>query len=298
MPNLQRIGASRMTTSEITEPVVRGLPERDYHAAPGLSSTGMKWLLRSPKHYRQQMDQRAEKAAFDLGHAVHGKVLGVGMDVVVIPEDLLASNGAASTAKAKAFIEDARANGLVPVKADVLGQVDAIAESVLANPKAATLLSLEGDTELSIFADDPDTGVPLRGRLDRLATLPGGRLVNVDLKTTTDVRRRKVVRTIEDFGYDTQSETYKHLLRLAFDTDVAPTQLIFVEVVAPHEVRVVQLAHEDWIDGGARKMRRAINIYARCTATGVWPGDDDSPGSAEAITPRPYYIDNIQEDFS
>jgi len=283
-----------------TVPRVRtNLDEREYHAAPGLSATGMKWLLRSPKHYRQQMGQRVEKAAFDLGHAVHGKVLGVGLDVVVIPEDLLASNGAVSTKEAKAFIADARANGLVPVKADVLTQVDAIAESVLANPKARALLGLDGDTELSIFADDPDTGVPLRGRLDRLGELSSGRLVNIDLKTTTDVRRHKLIRTIEDFGYDIQSETYKHLLRLAFDdADVAPTHLIFVETEPPHEVRVVQLAHEDWIDGGLRKMRRAINVYARCTATGEWPGDDDAPGSAEAITPRPYYIDNIQEDFS
>jgi hypothetical protein len=282
--------------SEVMDSVVRGLDEREYHAAAGLSATGMKWLLRSPKHYRQQMDQRTEKAAFDLGHAVHGKVLGVGLNVVVIPDEVLASNGAASTASAKAFIADARANGLVPVKADVLTQVDAIAEAVLANPKARTLLGLDGDTELSIFADDPDTGVPLRGRLDRLAELSSGRLVNVDLKTTTDVRRHKITRTIEDFGYDIQSETYKHLLRLAFDADVAPTHLIFVEVDPPHEVRVVQLAHEDWIDGGARKMRRAINIYDRCTATGLWPGDDDTPGSAEAITPRPYYLDNLDEE--
>jgi hypothetical protein len=276
--------------------VVEALPERDYHATPGLSSTGMKWLLRSPKHYQQQITHRVERAAFDLGHAVHAKVLGVGMDIIVIPDDVLASNGAVSTKEAKAFITDARAHGLVPVKADVLAQVDTIAESVLANPKAASLLTLPGNTEISIFKDDPDTGVPLRGRLDRLAYLNDGRLMNVDLKSTTDVRRYKLIRSIEDYGYDIQSETYKHLLRLAFDKEIAPTHLIFVEVDPPHEVRVVQLAHEDWIYVGQQKMRRAIDIYAQCTATGEWPGDDDTPGSAEAITPRPYYLDNLDEE--
>jgi hypothetical protein len=283
--------------SEVTESVVRGLDEREYHAAPGLSATGMKWLLRSPKHYRQMVDQRIDRAGFDVGHAVHGKVLGVGLDIAVIPELILASNGAASTKEAKAFIAAARAEGLVPVKADVLTQVGAIAESVLANPKAAALLSLDGDTELSIFADDPDTGVPLRGRLDRLAELSSGRLVNIDLKTTTDVRRHKIIRTIENFGYDIQSEMYKHLIRLTHNEDVAPTHLIFVEVDPPHEVRVVQLAHEDWIDGGARKMRRAINIYDHCTATGLWLGDDDTPGTAEAIEPRPYYLSNLEDSL-
>jgi hypothetical protein len=273
-----------------------GMPELDYHASLGLSSTGMKWLLRSPKHYRQNMDHRVEKAAFDLGHCVHAKVLGVGMGVAVIPEDVLSKSGTTGTDAARAFIAESRANGLVPVKADVASRVDRIAEAVLANPKAAALLSLPGDVEVSLFADDPDTGVHLRGRIDKLGTFADGRLVNIDLKTTTDVRRRKIVRAIEDFGYDVQSETYRHLLRLTTGADIAPTHLVFVETDAPHEVRVVQLAHPDWIDGGLHKMRHAIDIYARCIATDTWPGDDDEPGDAEPIMPRPYYLESMDEE--
>jgi len=274
-----------------------GMPELDYHASLGLSSTGIKWLLRSPKHYRQNMDHRVEKAAFDLGHCVHAKVLGVGMQVVTIPADLLASNGAASTAAAKDWIAHARLAGEVPVKADVVAKVDAIAEAVLANPKAHALLSLDGDAEVSLFADDPETGVHLRGRVDWLATMADGSLVNVDLKTTTDVRRHKLTRAIEDFGYDTQSEVYRHLMRLTSGAgdadDIAPTRLIFVETERPHEVRVVQLAHPDWIAGGLHKMRKAIDIYAQCIATDTWPGDDDGPGEVEPIEPRPYYMSDM-----
>jgi len=281
------------------ETVRVGMTEIDYHASPGLSSTGMKWLLRSPKHYRERMDHRVEKAAFDLGHLVHAKVLGVGMGVAVIPEDVLSKSGTTGTDAARAFIAESRANGMVPVKADVAAKVDAIAEAVLANPKAAALSSLPGDVEVSLFADDPDTGVRLRGRIDKLGTLPDGRLVNIDLKTTTDVRRRKIVRAIEDFGYDVQSETYRHLLRLTFlrvDVDIAPTHLIFVETEPPHEVRVVQLAHPDWIEGGLHKMRHAIDIYARCIATDIWPGDDDEPGEVEPTEPRPYYVSDMDLD--
>ena len=279
------------------ETVRIGMAEVDYHASPGLSSTGMKWLLRSPKHYRQAMDHRVERATFDLGHLVHAKVLGVGMRVAVIPEAVLSKSGTTGTDAARAFIADARSAGMVPVKADVVAKVDAIAEAVLANSKAHTLLSLDGDAEVSLFADDPDTGVHLRGRIDKLGTFPDGRLVNVDLKTTTDVRRRKIVRAVEDFGYDVQSETYRHLLRLTNPgIEIAPTHLIFVETEPPHEVRVVQLAHPDWIDGGLHKMRRAIDIYARCIATDTWPGDDDEPGDAEPIMPRPYYLESMDEE--
>src|ERR1035437_9185676 len=117
-------------TSSMSNETVIGMPELEYHASPGLSSTGMKWLLRSPKHYRERMDHRVEKAAFDLGHCVHAKVLGVGMGVAIIPPDVLASNGAASTKEAKEFIIRARVNGLVPVQADVVAKVDAIAEAI------------------------------------------------------------------------------------------------------------------------------------------------------------------------
>ena len=291
-----RVRGGVVVSTTAAQGLVHDLPDEEYHAMPGLSATGMKWLLRSPKHYRERMDHRLETAAFDLGHCVHAKVLGVGMGVVVIPEDKLSKSGTTGTDAAREFIKSARAEGLVPVKAEVIAEVDRIAEAVLANPKAAALLALPGDVEVSMFADDPDTGVPLRGRLDKLANLPDGRVINVDLKSAGDVRRRKVQRTIEDFGYDIQSETYKHLLRLTGHDGVAPTHLIFVETDPPHEVRVVQLAHEDWIEGGRRKMRRAIDTYARCIATGQWPGDDDAPGAAEPIVPRPYYLDDIARD--
>lgn len=279
----------------ITEPlagIVHDLDELEYHAMPGLSATGMKAILRSPKHYRQTIDHRVDKPEYDLGHIVHAKVLGTGLPVIAIPDEFLSKSGSTGTNAAKDFITEQRAAGKIPVKGDVVARADAIAEAVLTHPKAATLLALRGNAEVSLFANDPETGVALRGRIDWLGELADNRVMNVDVKTTTDVRRHKIVRAIEDYGYDIQSEAYKRLLRL-LGFEVAPTHLIFVETDPPHEVRVIQLAHEDWIDGGARKMRLAIDRYAHCLATDHWPGDDDTPGMADPIEPRPYYLDDI-----
>lgn len=272
------------TTEEPTG-LVHGIPDAQYHAMPGLSATGMKWILRSPKHYRQMIDHRVERGAFDFGHAVHAKILGVGMDIAVIPDALLAKNGAASTLEAKAFIAQARADGLVPVKADAFDEVDRVAEAVLTHPKAAALLELDGHAEVSLFGNDPDTGVRLRGRIDYLTD----NAINVDIKTTNDVRRHNLARTIVNFGYDIQSEAYRHLLRIN-GLDPAPTVLIFVEKDPPHEVRVVSLANPLWALGGERAIRRAIDLYAECTATDTWPGDDDGPGEPEDIDPPGYYL--------
>jgi len=86
--------------------------EIDYHAdtlltpsfGPSLSSTGARALLppSCPALFRHQQDApRVEKPAFDLGHAVHARILGIGLDIAVIPDDILASNGATSTKAAK-----------------------------------------------------------------------------------------------------------------------------------------------------------------------------------------------------
>jgi hypothetical protein len=282
-------------TSATAEPtgLIHGIPDADYHAMPGLSATGMKWILRSPKHYRQMINHRVEKTAFDFGHAVHAKILGVGMNVAVIPDSILAKNGAASTLEAKAFIAQARADGLVPVKADTVREVDAIAEAVLTHPKAAALLKLPGHAEVSLFGQDPDTGVRLRGRIDYLTDAD---TINVDVKTTNDVRRHSIARTIVNFGYDIQSEAYRHLLRIN-GLNPAPTVLVFVEKDPPHEVRVVSLANPLWSLGGERAMRRAIDLYAACVETNTWAGDDDEPGEPEPIDPPGYYLYDDEDDL-
>lgn len=268
--------------------MVYGMPDAEYRAGDEFSSTGMKWILRSPAHYAERIAHRIEKPEFDFGHAVHSAVLGTGMEYVRIPDDVLASNGATSTKAAKDFMEATRAEGKVPLKGDVIDRVDAVAGAVLAHPKAARLLTAAGNAEVSAFVTDPETGVRLRGRIDWLTLdlLPG------DLKTTTDVRRHKVRRVIEDFGYDVQAATYRHVLRLATGREPAPMRLVFVETEPPHEVRVVSLADEAWTVGGEAKMRRALERYAECVASGRWPGDDDGDDEPEALTPRPYYLDD------
>ena len=58
-----------------------GVPEREYHADPAFSQSQAKVLLDSPAKYRWQRDNPpAPRDHFDFGHAVHAKVLGIGLD--------------------------------------------------------------------------------------------------------------------------------------------------------------------------------------------------------------------------
>jgi hypothetical protein len=254
----------------ITKPGLYRMSELAYHADPvkggSLSSTMLRQILKSPAHLRHYLDSpRVEKAAFDFGHAVHAGVLGVGLELVEIPEDVLASNGAASTTAAKTFIADAYAAGKVPLKHADIAPIRASVEAVKNHELAATIFA-KGEPEVSAFAQDPVTGVWLRARIDWVT--PDGTLV--DLKTTVDGEPGKFEREGRRLGYDVQAAFYRHVYALATGADAVAFQFVTVEKSAPYLVDVH--APLDWPHLGEQKREKATALYADCLATNTWPG--------------------------
>jgi hypothetical protein len=241
--------------------LVYGLDELEYHALPGLSSTGAKRILKSPAHYQWETAHRVEKKAYDLGHIVHAFVLGVGLRREVIP-------GPWNTTLAKERVKAARARGDVPIKPEEEAQAQAMAAAVREHPVAG-LLFTGGYPEVSAFWTDETTGVECRGRFDYVRDLHT-RSVLVDLKTTTDANPAAFGRTALSLGYDVQTAFYTDGYA-TITGNVVPFLHVLVEVDPPHAVSVVQL-DEDALYVGRLKARRAIEMFRDCTAAGVWPG--------------------------
>lgn len=268
------------------------IPEATYHQMPGLSSTGAKKLLKSPAHYQHYITHPQEpKDAFDLGSAVHTKVLGSGAQLEVIPDEVLAANGAISTKAAKEFIENARAEGRIPVKRVVADVVNRMVESVLGNPTARALFE-GGHAEVSMFATDPATGVDLRGRLDYL----GKRIA--DLKTTSgEASESGFAKSAFNFGYPVQYGQYEHIYEL-ITGEVLPWLWVVVETEAPYITSVFVL-DEDAQKMGRDMARAARERYARCRDSGIWPGYEHRNGGPIGIVRAPQYsiydyIDNFE----
>lgn len=269
------------------------IPEADYHAHPWLSYSLGKEYLRSPAHYLHALHNRVEKAEYDFGHAVHALVLGTGMDVVEIPENVLSKSGTIGTDAARAFIKEARAAGNVPMKAADAARANAAADAVLMHPTARRYLELDGAPEVSLFATDPETGVNIRGRLDYLShKVDGARTFPIDLKTTTNATAEKIRRTIADFHYDVQAAMYRRLIELTRGDSTGPMVQIYVETDPPHGVQVVQLAHEEWIEGGTTKLDHILRTHAACVAANEWPA---YPAGTHAIQPAPWYLDQAYQ---
>lgn len=264
------------------------LSEAEYHEHPALSYSTGKLLLRSPQHYLHAKAHREDSDEFDFGHAVHSLVLGDGAEIVEIPHTTY------RTKEAREMRAAAHAEGKVPLKAAEYAVVQACADAVLAHPTARAWLDLDGETELPLFATDPDTGVAIRGRLDRLARL-NKRSVPVDLKTVTDAREGPIFRAVRDYDYDLQAAMYRKLIRLTRHVEPSPMVLICVEKTPPFGVAVYQLAHEDIITAGDLKLA-TILARAKALQDGLnWLG---YPLGNHILTPPSYYLTDLEERYA
>lgn len=257
----------------ITEPgIYRGMPDGAYHADPvpdgSFSSTMARKILETPAHLRHYLDSpREEKKEFDFGTAVHSMVLGVGRGVVEIPEGVLSKTRSINTNAAREFIEDARRDGYIPMKAEEINHAGAVADAVLNHDIAGPLFKGGGVAEQSAFAVDPDTGLWLRARADWQT--PSGILV--DFKTTRSAAPLDFERHGSDFGYHVQQGHYLNTWELA--TGKTPRGFVFVnaEKDPPYLVSVVEFDGVS-ADYGRRLANLAARRYKRALDTDQWPG--------------------------
>jgi len=249
------------------------MPEQEYHAHPALSSTGARRLLESPAKFRHaQTHPEKPKAAFDLGTAVHTKVLGTGDAAIAYPPEHLTPSGNVSTKAATVeWAAEQRAAGLTPISPDQMGEVDGMAEAVLAHPMARVLLEQDGSPEASVFATDPDTGVNMRARFDFLPT--GERTsIAVDLKSARDASPAGFAKAAASHGYSTQRAWYLDTYEFAEPSiELDGFVFVVVETEAPFLVGVYRL-NTEFEAIGAHQARRARRIYRECLDSGEWPG--------------------------
>lgn len=257
--------------------IVPDLDENLYHAHEALSQSQMKVLLDCPAKYKWSLTHpQPHRDVFDLGHAIHGKILGVGLDVVQVDADSWRGK-AAQEAKAAA-----RAEGKVPLLAADVAKVDAIAESVLAHRAARAILEAPGTYEESMFWTDPETGVQCRGRVDKRTALADGTPALVDLKSTADASPAGFAKSVWNFGYHMQRGTYT-AGHEAITGETPGFYFIAVEKEPPHLVGVYVL-DATAIYRGEQMYRDALDLYVRCTEADYWPGYADE--ITELASPR------------
>lgn len=251
------------------------LSNAEYHGLPAIGKSGLDLMARSPAHFRYQAKNEQSRNMV-LGTAAHMAILEPDKfsdAFVTLPDGV--------DRRSSAYKEAAAAKGadyvLTRSEAD---RIEGMASAVQGNKWAMDFLA-DGRPEVSVFADDPVTGVRCKVRPDWLAS--GG--VIVDLKTTSDASDEGFGKSVANYRYHVQAAFYTDVYRWATG-DVLPFRFLVVESDLPHGCTIMELP-ADVIEYGRRMYRRDLNLYAECLRNDVWPG---IPGVPHALQLPSWFV--------
>lgn len=265
----------------MTARIVHDLPEAKYHAdTKALSASGAKLLLKAPAVFRWRQTHPEVSDNFDYGTAAHALVLGAGLEAVyVAPYD----NWQTKVAQAERKI--AREDGLSPILAKDWLKVCDMAEELATHSQVVELLA-GGQPEVSMYAEDTDTGIMRRGRLDYLRD--DG--VISDYKSTACADPHVFARaSVAQYGYHISEANYR-FLATRNGIEVRACALICQEKEPPYLVEVVEL-DQAAVSRGYELMARACRVYKRCVDTGHWPGYTDRAFTTVSLPTWAFYDD-------
>jgi PDDEXK-like domain of unknown function (DUF3799) len=279
--------------------VVYGMDFADYHAVEALSASGMRHLARSPWHFKNRVEITPTRPMLN-GTLAHCAILEPGAladRYVVVPEDApkrpteaqwnaKKSNESSQAAKEwwAAWGEEAAGRTVVEAKDYAITQAQLAA--VGAEPELRAILA-SGQSEVSVFWIDAQTGIYCKARIDWLHTVSGKRVRAMDLKSTTDESPRGFGRAAARMKYELQAAHYENGLRaVGFDVQ----DFVFGVVTSAHPVLAVPyLLPIAFADQGRKKVCELYDLYARCMETNTWPSYGS--GLLEADIPA-YVYDN------
>lgn len=273
--------------------IVPDLPEVDYHASPALSSTGARTLLDSPARFQWQRQHPITSETFDFGTTVHTMVLGVGAEPVPLDFDSWRTKASQEAAA------EVRAAGDVPMLRDAYDAARSCADAVLADRRAKAILARCDQREVSMFAEDPATGVAMRARLDLYGA--GDEPLAADLKTAASAADDDFARAAANHGYAVQMAWYQHVRALVTGDDTPiPFRFVVVEKSPPYLVNVIELDAE-FAQIGRSQVERALRRYVECATAGDWPGyqnpDPDKPDDPNLVGPPNWLIYSEEMEF-
>ena len=235
------------------------LSNEQYHQGAGVSKSGLDLIDRSPAHFKAKAFESTR--AMEIGTAIHCAVLEPSVYAtqyaVIDCEDRRSAIYKAACKERDASLVLTQAEG---------DRISGMHDAVYAHGPARAIMDAPGRNELSVYAKDPETGVLVKCRFDRL--LDCG--IAADLKKTQDARPDAFTKAIDNYRYYVQAAFYMDVYRWATGEALQAFKFIAIEESAPHGCRVYQIDDLS-IEFGRMAYRSALNTYADCLAKDSWP---------------------------
>lgn len=269
--------------------------DAEYYACKEwLSHSEWKYFVKSPKSYQRHVVDGLpfkKSDAMEFGSAVDAAAFhpdGYGAGVVVIPDEVLASNGARAGSKWKEF---AAANqGKILVKSD--DKILYVLESLTDHEEANAILACDGQAQPAFRWETEVNGVPLkrRAKLDKLAA---DLSFIADLKTTNDPSPEAFAKTIMDLRYYTQAVWYQDAVE-AHHGVRPPFLIIAVQNCEPFDCEVYEL-NDTFIALGRKLIDEKLREFVDCRESDTWRRR--SHGKITKLAP-PYWAERALQDWT
>jgi hypothetical protein len=242
--------------------------ESEYRAISAANYSTLKHAQRSAAHMFAAMAPRDATPAMLLGSLVDAMVFGpdeLHLRFVRAPQvDRRTKSGRDEWEAFNAGLTE----GCRAIDSDTWEKAERMVSMIRTHRTARALLNGHKYQTPMVWVD-PDTGVRCKALLD--SVLPG--VTITDLKTTTCADARDFARAAASMAYHVQAAFYSDGWRACTGTDL-PFTFIVSESVAPHAVAVYRL-DDAAIDSGRARYKSALQMFAECTRSGVWPGYAD-----------------------
>ena len=262
---------------KISKPgIYSGISMDDYHGdiaeGPSISSSGLRTIIKqSPAHYyansylNPNREPEEVKDHFDFGKAAHCLLLGESgfREQYAIRPQVWDTWRTDAAKKWRTEMEEMGRICLVP---DDIHAIKRIAEQLAKDPIVGAGI-LQGEVERSIIWKDEETGIWIKTRPDVIPESDG---MAADMKTTTDASPLAIAKAVDNFGYHQQGALIGEGFKQVLNLEMTDFVLVWIEKKAPFVVNVSPV-EDQWIYYGAKQNRRALNIFAECVKTGVWP---------------------------
>ena len=236
------------------------MPAAQYHATDAVSASLLKQIQRSPAHAMAYLQQQHEPTpAMLFGTAFHTCVL----ESERFDNEYAVFEGDKRTKDGKATYERLVSEGKTIISASDYATITAMASAIGDHPAASKLVRGDGQTEVSMFWDDEETGLACKCRTDIWL----GRVI-VDLKTTEDASPEGFSRSIHTYGYGIQAAHY--LAGSGADAFL----FVAVEKKAPFAVAVYELDPLS-LEICEKQRRSLLEYWSNCREAEMYPAYSD-----------------------
>ena len=242
------------------------ISEPAYNALPGVRSSQLKLMLKSPAHFKEFRTEETE--ALLVGRAVHCAILEPQKyddEFIYEPDGIDRRTKAGKEAYAE-FL--AAADGKTILSRKHLEMVEGVKESASKSELLQQILADSTLKEVTSSTIDNFYGLDIKARADILDTRRGA---IYDVKTIGDFATEKnIVRAIINYRYDFSAAYYKRVFEQATGQDFPLYGWVFVEKKPPYGIRLVAV-DADSLKAGQDDVAWCLDQLKRAIDTDHWP---------------------------